>query len=303
MDLNQLQKILTGNSKVLKNYEVEAIALAGKPRDADKKCIAYALKKQYADQVMEQGVESIICSEELSEYVQKTHNGGILVSEDPVVTCFEIHNHLAQVNKATDKKTFIDPSAVIEEGAVISNTNVYIGKNVHVESLAVIKDHVTIGDNSTVMNGAVLGTPAFYYFGSGNDRKRVTSVGDVVIGKNVSIHTNVSVEKGVLGGSTVIDDNTIVDQCLVIGHDAKVGKNCTIVVCSLIAGWVVIGDNTFVGGCSAIAHGIKIGSHCKISMGSVVTKDVADGRQVTGNFAIDHGIFIKNLKRQIEEEI
>jgi hypothetical protein len=34
-------------------------------------------------------------------------------------------------------------------------------------------------------------------------------------------------------------------------------------------------------------------------MGSVVTKDVAPKSRVTGNFAIDHDIFIRNLKKSL----
>ena len=41
---------------------------------------------------------------------------------------------------------------------------------------------------------------------------------------------------------------------------------------------------------------MAIGKNCKISIGSVVTRDVEDGAQVSGNFAIEHSKFIDNLK-------
>ena len=44
---------------------------------------------------------------------------------------------------------------------------------------------------------------------------------------------------------------------------------------------------------------MSIGTNARANMGAVVTKNVADNESVTGNFAIEHGNFIKNMKENI----
>ena len=81
-----------------------------------------------------------------------------------------------------------------------------------------------------------------------------------------------------------------------VGHDTWIGEDVIAAANITFGGWAEVGDNTFVGVQSCIAPMTKVGKNCKISMGAVVTKDVADNSQVSGNFAIDHKLYIEHLK-------
>ena len=81
-----------------------------------------------------------------------------------------------------------------------------------------------------------------------------------------------------------------------IAHGVKIGKNVMVVANSGIGGRTVIGDDCWIGFASTLRNGITIGDRARVNMGSVVTKSVASGGSVTGNFAINHEDFIENLK-------
>ena len=82
-----------------------------------------------------------------------------------------------------------------------------------------------------------------------------------------------------------------------IAHDVKIGENTLVVACTLIGGRTKIGKNSYLGPNCTIKNGLNLGENSKVSMGAVVTKNVKDGEVVTGNFAIPHEQFIKNLKK------
>jgi len=103
-----------------------------------------------------------------------------------------------------------------------------------------------------------------------------------VLGDDVHIGAYTCIDGGNMG-DTVIGDGTRIDNLVHIGHNAKIGKRCTIVAGAVIGGWVEIGDDTFVGMGALIRNRVKVGSGCTIGMGSVVVKDVPDGVTVKGN--------------------
>lgn len=59
----------------------------------------------------------------------------------------------------------------------------------------------------------------------------------------------------------------------------------------------MIGDNVWLGFGATIRNGLHIGNCARINMGSVVTKNIQNYGNVTGNFAIPHKDFIENLKK------
>lgn len=64
---------------------------------------------------------------------------------------------------------------------------------------------------------------------------------------------------------------------IIIGHDAKIGKNCVLFHQVTIAGGnVVIGDNVQIGAGAKILPKVHIGNHCKIGANAVVVEDMPD---------------------------
>lgn len=283
--------------KCLRDAEFDSVALLGLRRNEKEKHIAYILSENYLEQAINENVECLIVPEEISDYVFNNYDGGICVSNDPKTTFFKVHEFLAKQLPKTP--TTIDPTARIADTATIADYNVVIGSNVEIQDNVVIKEDVIIGDNSVVMDGSVIGTPAFYYYGDNETKEMVYSSGKVRLGKNVIIHSNSTICKGVIGGDTFVDDYTSLDNNIFLGHDVQIGKNVIVAAASSFGGWAEMGDNCFLGvGCN-IAPMVKIGANVKGSIGAVITKDVPDNTQVSGNFAIEHSKFINHIKQLV----
>jgi UDP-3-O-[3-hydroxymyristoyl] glucosamine N-acyltransferase len=52
----------------------------------------------------------------------------------------------------------------------------------------------------------------------------------------------------------------------------------------------------WVGPSASISSGLKIGNRASVTVGAVVTRDVAPGARVSGNFAIEHDKLIAFLR-------
>lgn len=68
---------------------------------------------------------------------------------------------------------------------------------------------------------------------------------------------------------------------IIVGHDATIGRNCTIFQQVTIAhGGVRIGDNVVIGAGAKILPGVTIGNNAKIGANCVVVEDVPDNATV-----------------------
>ncbi|MEH7075128.1 DapH/DapD/GlmU-related protein [Neobacillus drentensis] len=100
---------------------------------------------------------------------------------------------------------------------------------------------------------------------------------------NASLGTN-------LGKGAIFDSPPLLPHGLngiVIGHDVKIGKNCTIwqqvtVMQGTSVKSVVIGDNCILGTGSKILGGVQIGNNVKIGANAVVVNDIPDNCTAVG---------------------
>ncbi|MCI9598827.1 MAG: hypothetical protein HFE75_16435 [Firmicutes bacterium] len=295
MKLSELKNVYKGELELIKDTEFDRAYLVGKAYDKAVRLISFIGDKKYINAFLEYDIDGLICTKAVYEEIKDQYNGGILIAENPKTAFFEAHNHIAKQSK-NNQKSMIDETAYIDESAIIASNNVSIGKHTVICANVVIKEGVKIGDHCVIREGCVIGTPAFYYYGEGKDRKLVESTGGVITGSNVELHANVVVEKGVMFGNTYIGDNTKIDHSSVIGHDTQIKKDCTIAAITVAAGGTKIDEDTFVGVGVSIAPNVSVGSNAKLSAGAIVTKDVKAGERVSGNFAIPHTQFIKHIK-------
>jgi UDP-3-O-[3-hydroxymyristoyl] glucosamine N-acyltransferase len=223
---------------------------------------------------------------------------GLVVDDDPATLLYRIHIHLAENTKfyGEDFATEIAPSARIEAGAHIAAKNVRIGPGTVIEPNATILERSIIGANVVIRAGCVIGAQGFGIRDLDGKRINIPHAGGVRIEDNVEILSNCSVAKGTFGSFTTIGRDTKINACTYVAHNVTIGERCQVAASAVLAGSVKLGNDVWVGPNSTISNGVAIGDGAKISLGAVVTRNVAPGARVTGNFAVDHDKFLAFLK-------
>lgn len=241
----------------------------------------------------------IITNQSIFNFIKSKKNVGVAIVENPRVVFFLLHNYLSGQEDYKNKrfKTEIGNDCNISKKAFIAEENVIIGENVTIEEFAVIYENTRIGDNSIVRSRVKIAGEGFEFKQQNAVIFPVKHMGGVLIGKNVEIQYNTCIDKAVYPwDNTVVDDFVKIDNLVHIGHAAKIGRNTMIVAKSGIGGRTTIENDCWIGFGSTIRNGIHIGQKARINMGAVVTKDVGSNESVTGNFAVDHDLFINHIK-------
>ncbi len=224
---------------------------------------------------------------------------GILISENPNKTFYNIHDYLLDQTEFYWKNfsTKIGKFSKIHPRAIIAENNVSIGEHCIIEANVVINEHTLIGDHVIIRAGTILGGEGFEFKTIDKKVFAVRHAGGVKINDNVEIQYNCTVDKSVFKSFTEIGANTKIDNLVYIAHNNTIGTNCRIAGSAAILGSSTIGNNVWIGPNSSVSSEIIIGNEAKVTIGAVVTRDVAEGQRVSGNFAVDHSKFIPFLKR------
>lgn len=173
----------------------------------------------------------------------------------------------------------LHPAAIIEEGVEIGHNVtvepfVVLKKGVRLEDNVVVKSHVciegetTVGENTIIFPGAVIGCPpqAIKYKGEKST---------IHIGKNCQIREYVTINSSLGEGSYVsIGDNSMIMAYSHLAHNCTIGKNVIISNNAAISGHVVVGDYAIIGGKTAIHQFVRIGEYAMVGGFSPIGKDV-----------------------------
>ena len=176
--------------------------------------------------------------------------------------------------------------AVVERGASIGDgttilpqcyvgENVKIGKNCVLHPRAVVREDCELGDRVTLHPGAVIGADGF---GFTTDKKtgrhtKIPQIGNVVIGDGVEIGANATIDRATLG-STVIESGAQIDNLVMIGHNARIGRDSVVVALVGIAGSTTVGRNVILAGQAGVAGHLTIGDGAVVSAQTGVMSDV-----------------------------
>ena len=196
-------------------------------------------------------------------------------------------NVLVGRNVKIGKNCFIGHNTIIEK-------NVRIGNNCNIGSNVIIKNTI-IGNNTNILDGAILGKKGFGFFPDKFKNFRYPHVGSVIIGNNVEIGSNNTIDRGSLS-DTIIGDGTFIDNQVHIAHNVKIGKNCIITGQVGFAGSSSIGNNVMIGGQAGISGHITIGDNVQIGGGSGVIKNIPSNSKVMGYPAKNIRNFLKESK-------
>ena len=194
-------------------------------------------------------------------------------------------NVLLGKNVKIGKKCSIGHNTIIEKNVVIGD-NCKIGNNV------LIKNAI-VGNNTSILDGAVIGKKGFGFFPLKNKNFRYPHIGCVLIGNNVEIGCNNTIDRGSIS-NTVIGDGTFLDNQVHIAHNVKIGKNCIITGQVGFAGSSTIGNRVMIGGQAGISGHINIGDNVRIGGGSGVIKNISSNERVMGYPAKNIRNFLKD---------
>ncbi len=163
----------------------------------------------------------------------------------------------------------IGPYAIVED-------DVEIGAGVKIWPHAYICNGTSIGENSQVHMGAVLGhVPQDLTF---SQKKTRLNIGKrCVIREYATIHRSTHEES-----PTLIGDDCYLMAVSHIGHDCKIGSNVIIANCALLAGHVLVEDGVFISGNVVVHQFCRIGTLSIIGGFTGVNKDVPPYMLVRG---------------------
>lgn len=223
-----------------------------------------------------------------------------IIVDDPRWFFFSIVNYLGRTRLR--EKSRISGKAKIHPSVVIADEGVVIEDDVVIEPGAVILSDVTLRVGVVVRAGAVIGSDGYEHKRTTKGILTVVHDGEVIVEKHAEVGPNTFVAKGFAYRPTIVGEETKIDALVHYAHGVQSGKRCFIVANSMIGGNVSMGDDVWVGPSVAIANRINIGSRAFLTFGSVVTRDILEDEKVTGNFAIPHAVFLRNLKRSIKDD-
>ena len=176
----------------------------------------------------------------------------------------------------------------------IIESNVEIGNNCHIGSNVILKKTI-IGNNVSILDGAIIGKKGFGFFPNNKKNIKYPHIGMVIIENNVEIGCNNTIDRGSLS-NTIIGENSFLDNQVHIAHNVQIGKNCIVTGQVGFAGSSKIGNNVMIGGQAGISGHLKIGNNVKIGGGSGVIKNIPDNTKVMGYPAKDIKKFILENK-------
>lgn len=261
--------------------------------------LVYIESPAYIDTLDNADITCVICTPELLP-LMPPHIKGIAVAEDPKRAFYQFHNHLIMKEEKTP--TLIDPSANISPLAYIAPHNIVIGKNVEIQPFSVVHENSTLKDNVRICSGSIIGGKSFNPVHDGPEQAFFAlDGGQVLLEEGVEICSHSHVACGILKNDiTILGAYTKVDAMVHIGHGTVIGRQTRIAAGAAISGNCIIGSRVWIGVNATISNRIRVGDNARISLGAVVTKDVPEGITVSGNFAIEHQRFLKNLKASIK---
>ena len=231
---------------------------------------------------------------------------GICAVPDLRIDFFSLHNTLCgpewrERYAGPDHPSVIDESCRIDPRAVIDPQNVTIGPNTVIEAGVIIYGRTTIGSDCIIRSGTVLGGSGLEFMRMGSSGMLgVEHAGGLVIGDRIEIQYNCNVSRSLFPWhETRIGDDTKVESLVHIAHGSHIGRRNLIAASACICGSAEIGDDVWIGPNATVSSEVKVGNGARITLGSAAVSDVPAGVTVTGNFAVDHELFMMDHLRKL----
>ncbi len=222
----------------------------------------------------------------------------LCIVKNPRDTFFRLHNVLSKVPLYIRESypTKIDSDSWISPLAKVAEKNVTIGKGVVIEDFVTVKENTHIGDGTILRSGVIVGGEGFEFKMIENRRVGIVHTGGVILEDEVELQQSVTVDKAIYPwDNTVIGAESKIDNLTYVAHGAKVAKQVLVGANVNILGRAKIGNRVWIGPGASVRNGMEVGEEAYVSMGSIVTQNVERKEQVTGNFAVNHEVFLARL--------
>ncbi len=190
----------------------------------------------------------------------------------------------------------VDPEARIGAGARIGEfcvieRDVEIGARCVLEPYVYVKRWTTLGEENEISAGTVLGTDPL-------DKGFTGERSYLRIGRGNKIREHYTISRGTKPESvTEIGDSNYIMTSGHIAHNAKVGSNCVIASCALVAGYVEIEDRAFISGGVVIHQYSHVGTLAMIGGNTRVNLDAPPYFLYSGFDIEPQGLNLVGLRR------
>lgn len=201
---------------------------------------------------------------------------------------------------------------------VVLGCNVAVAKGVKIGAGCYIGDHTSIGENTTIYpnvsiygdttigcnsiihSGVVIGADGFGFAakkdGVGGWQK-VYQLGGVDIGDDVEIGAGTTIDRGALDNTTIANGVKI-DNQIQIAHNVHIGENTAIAACTAIAGSTNIGKRCTIAGAVGIVGHLTIVDDVHITAMTMVSKSINKaGSYSSGTPMNETAVWRKNAAR------
>ncbi|MGM0612690.1 MAG: DapH/DapD/GlmU-related protein [Bacteroidota bacterium] len=239
----------------------------------------------------------VICDIGVSRGLSK--NKTLVKTDNPRKTFMEIVNGMKSKEQqyGVHSTSVVHPDAEIHPESWIGPFSYIgkskIGKGSVIHGHAYIYDNVTIGEDTVLEAGVVIGADGFgFQKNHDNDWERFPHLGGVIVEDNVEISSNATIDRGALG-DTVIGRNTKISKEAHISHNVITGQGCIIAGGAMVSGSVKIGNDVWIGPNASLLNKVTIEDNVTISLGSVVTKDIKTGFTAVGSRIIPESMMKK----------
>ncbi len=150
----------------------------------------------------------------------------------------------------------------------IVEEDVVIGAACRLEPYVYVKRWTSLGERNEISSGTVLGTDPL-------DKNFKGERSFLRIGEGNIIREHYTISRGTQPESvTEIGDGNYIMTSGHIAHNCRIGNNCVIASCALVAGHVEVEDQAFISGGVVIHQYSKIGRLAMIGGNSRVNSDV-----------------------------
>lgn len=154
--------------------------------------------------------------------------------------------------------------------------NVTIGKKVTLYPGVKVYFNCSIGDQSIIHSGAIIGSDGFGFAnGDEGTYRKVSQIGNVIIEENVEIGSNTTIDRATMG-STIIRKGVKLDNLIQIAHNVEIGANTVIAAQTGVSGSTKIGDNCVIGGQVGMVGHISIANGSNIGAKSAVNNSIKE---------------------------